>query len=55
MSATGLPKDDSISVLVDAGVLHDVMEEGGGESLGVKPPLRKDAGYRQWVRDVGLA
>ena len=41
--------------LGDAGVLHDVMEERGGEPLRVDPPLRKDAGYRQRMRDVRFA
>jgi hypothetical protein len=31
------------------------MEERGGEPLGIEPPLRQYAGYRQRVSDVGLA
>ena len=42
-------------VLGDAAVLHHVVEERGGEPLGVEPPLRQYAGYRQRVGDVGLA
>ena len=55
MSATGLPNELSISALVTLGVLHHVVEERGGEPLRVEPPLRQDAGYRERVRDVGLA
>ena len=55
MSATGLPNEVSISALVIAGVLHHVVEERGGEPLGVEPPLRQDARHRQRVRDVRLA
>src|SRR5215470_15993517 len=41
--------------LGDAGVLHHVVEERGGEPLRVEPPLREDARYGERVRDVGLA
>ena len=42
-------------VFRDAGVLHHVVEERGGEPLRVEPPLRKNAGYRQRMGDVRLA
>ena len=30
------------------------MEEGGSEALGIEPPLRQYAGYRERMRDIGL-
>ena len=41
--------------LGDRGVLHHVVEEGGGEPLRVQAPLRQDARDRERMRDVGLA
>ena len=41
--------------LGDVGILHDIVEERCGEPLRVEPPLRKDAGYRQRMRNVRFA
>ena len=41
--------------LGDGGVLHHVVQQRGGQPLGVEAPLRQDAGDRQRMRDVGLA
>ena len=41
--------------LRDGGVFHHVVQQRGGETLRVEPPLRQDAGDRQRVRDVRLA
>ncbi len=51
----GLPERMLDLVLRDLGVLHHVVEERGGKPLRIEPPLRQDAGYREGMRDVGLA
>ena len=39
----------------DVGVLHRVVEEGGGDRHVVEPEAGQDAGHRQRVADVGVA
>ena len=41
--------------LGDGGVLHHVVQQRGGKSLRVEPPLREDAGDRERMRDVRFA
>ena len=39
----------------DGGILHHVVQQGGGDALGVHPQVQHQPGHRQRVADIGLA
>ena len=39
----------------DGGILHHIVEQGGGDALGVHAQVQHQAGHRQRVADIGLA
>jgi hypothetical protein len=39
----------------DLGVLHHIVQEGGGQGLGIEVPLAEDVGDGERMRDIGFA